>query len=163
MEDNNYNTLDQQDMSGTNLSDYGQANLLQAGKWAKFASICGLVYLGFITLVVLMAGSYLTMYLNMILSGLAASENGGMLGLIGGSITIFYLGILALGYYLMISWLQFGNRSSRAVRYSDQASHVMAWKALRNFFRVAGIFTLAMLVLYLILIVALANSQPEGF
>ena len=135
-------------------------NWLSTSKWVMFLAILGFIFTG---LMVLMASVMMPM-LNMILTMSGQSALARQLEAAGTLFMVFMLLMVAVMFFIHYFHLRFANGLQRSMQYDSQVAFESAWRNLRNFFRINGIITIAMLVIYavvLIFIGSMAASQPD--
>jgi hypothetical protein len=134
-------------------------NWMSISKWALFFSILGFIYVG---LSVLMLGSMGT-----ILELLAAmGDENPVLSLFSpflSYITVVTGIILVVWFFINLYHLKFASQIQRAIKFSDQKAFENAWENLRNHFRIYGILTCVLILLYLVLVVAVVKTAASDF
>jgi hypothetical protein len=121
--------------------------LATTAKWTKFLAILGFIISGFL----LLAGIVVAVFFGAYKSQL---ENTGMFTyLSSSSIGIIYI-VIAVIYILPIIHLNnFSNAMTRAVRSGSTERLTYALRNLKRFFKLIGIITIVMLVIYFLIIV----------
>src|ERR1700759_5102624 len=116
-----------------------QSYLSEAAKWGNFLSIVGFVLSGLLAIVALFAGSIFSRVTTMY---------GGGAGFIGaGFITILYLLIAALYFFMSLFLYRFSNKMKIALYANDQATLNDSFLNLKSLFKLWGILTIIYLVL----------------
>jgi hypothetical protein len=77
---------------------------------------------------------------------------GGAIGIVIGFV------FLGLAFVITTFLFRFARRLKSALASQDQEAFVVAWLQFRNYFRWNGIFTIAFLVAYLVMIIAMASA-----
>lgn len=133
--------------SGLHLTDASKSFLREATKWSYFLSIVGFVFIGFIVLVALFAGTIFSRIGQM-------GGEAGAFGAIGGTfITILYL-IIALVYFFPVYYLyKFSAEAKIAFRDNDNESLTSSFEYLKSHYKFVGILTLITLSFYALMIV----------
>lgn len=124
-----------------------QAHLAETAKWSNFLAIIGFVLSGLIGLAALFAGTIL---------GNMSSNFGGSLGIFGaGFITVIYLLVAALYFFMSLFLYRFANRMKTALASGDQESLNISFLNLKNLYRMMGILTIVYLS-FMVLVFVLA-------
>ncbi len=140
-------------LNQSGLSSEDKGYLDTASKWAKFLGIMGFIFTGLIVIAALfmftLGGSL----------GSALGSNsplsGGMLGFGVGFLYILF----ALPYFFISLYMyRFATKMQTALYSPNDVALTDAFKNLRNFFRLMGILTVAILGLYLIVILFAVGS-----
>lgn len=120
--------------------------LLEAAKWARFMGLIGYVFVGFLALVAIFAGTFM----NYMVRHTPAAATNSPVG--SGVFTIAmggYFLLIALLYYFPSRYLhQFGVKTLVALHQNQQISFTQAFSRLKSFFKFFGVLTLVILVLY---------------
>ena len=121
------------------------AYLAETAKWCNFLSIVGFILSGILAVVALFAGTFL---------GSLSSRYGGNSSIIGaGFITVIYLLIAALYFFMSLFLYRFSSKMKTALYSNDQDSLNNSFLNLKNLYKLMGILTiiyLGFLVLALI-------------
>ena len=121
------------------------AYLAETAKWCNFLSIVGFILSGILAVVALFAGTFL---------GSLSSRYGGNSSIIGaGFITVIYLLIAALYFFMSLFLYRFSSKMKTALYSNDQDSLNNSFLNLKNLYKLMGILTiiyLSFLVLALI-------------
>jgi len=111
----------------------------ESAKWAKFLSIVGFIYCGFMVLVALFAGAFLATVFPM----MGASGKGASIG--GGIITFIYL-VLAIVYFFPCLFLyRYASNMQLAIAHNEQGKMQSSIRNLKSLFKFFGIVTIIML------------------
>lgn len=127
-----------------NLSDFFKSNLLEAAKWAKFIAIVGFVVIGLMVLAgfgFIFAGSSLMHY-----AGLGG-------GFFGSLLSLFYIAITLLYFLPCLYLYKFGNNVQKGI-YNSQNTLDTGIQNLKRFFKFVGFFTIIILALYALMLIA---------
>jgi len=135
------------------LSPEGISYLMTAAKWGKFLAILGFISIAF----VLLAG---------LLMGVVFSLMEDKLGSLGGMATmispkwfsILYIVFGIIGFLPVYFLNSFSNNISRSVRNNDTQSMTVGLKRLKSLFVFIGIYTIALIALYIIIIIVVAST-----
>ena len=121
------------------------AYLAETAKWCNFLSIVGFILSGILAVVALFAGTFL---------GSLSSRYGGSSSIMGaGFITVIYLLIAALYFFMSLFLYRFSSKMKTALYSNDQDSLNNSFLNLKNLYKMMGILTiiyLSFLVLALI-------------
>jgi hypothetical protein len=135
-----------------NLNQEAQAYLKEAGKWAYFLGI-----IGFIGCALLLIFSFFAGFAGSFLSTASeASPNplATAMAAMGAGITVVYI-LVDLWYFFFSLYLyQFGVKIKRGVVFYDNITITAAFSKLKSFFKLWGISTIVILVLYALGIIA---------
>jgi hypothetical protein len=112
-------------------------HLKEAAMWARFLGIVGFIVAGLLTIVALFAGTIFTALMRTNPYG-SASITGG----VGGFITVVYLIIAAIAFFLALLMFRFGSRTKVALLTNDQSSLNGGFSSLKILLRVYGIVTI---------------------
>jgi predicted PurR-regulated permease PerM len=66
-------------------------------------------------------------------------------------------------FFINLYHLKFASQIQRAIKFSDQKAFENAWENLRNHFRIYGILTCVLILLYLVLVVAVVKTAASDF
>jgi hypothetical protein len=124
--------------------------LKETAKWAKFLGILGFIASGIIVIASFFIGSIFAKFNNMATPD-APNPMGAMMGAFGGTITVIYLLLGVLVFFISLFLFRFGAKMKIALQNPDQDVLNLSLKNLKNYFRTHGIIA----VIYLS-IVALA-------
>lgn len=123
-------------------------------KWAMFFAVLGFIGAG---LYLLGAMAIIPMLRMMSSMGAIPEPVASMLGSLSWLFVLIYLLGVASMFFLAFFHLKFSNGITRALNFADQAAFEMAWRNLRNHFRLNGILIIAGIVLYLVMIVVVVS------
>ncbi len=146
LSDNFESTLDGSMSGSTSFTTEAALHLRTAGKWGRFLAILGFVFLGIAVLGLLVGGSAL----------FALGTGMGEMGLMGGLgviMMLFYLAIFAFSFYLYYLLYQFSTNAIAAADTQSGAALTASMASLSKLFTIAGVFTLGIMVLYIVGIV----------
>lgn len=119
----------------------------EAGKWAKFLSIVGFVFIGFFVLVafaMIAIGSSMG----------AMSGAFGAMGAAGGAfIGVVYILIALLYFFPVLYLFKFGNKTKAAFESNDTQALTEAFKNLKSHYKFVGILTIVGIGFYVLMIV----------
>jgi hypothetical protein len=153
MEETKFTPEDLTPVTHPQLTPDSIAHLVVAAKWGKFLAILGFITLAF----VLLAG---------LLMGLVFSFMEDKLATMGGIgtfvnpkwIIIGYILIGFIGFIPVFFLNSFSNNVTRSVRNNDTNTMTTALKRLKSLFVFVGIYTIAMIAIYIIAIIVIAGS-----
>lgn len=125
--------------------------------WANFLAVVNFVLLGL--------GAIALLFVSAFVSQLSGAYDGidnplAFLMSVGGGIVGILIGLAFLGLaFVITSFLfRFARRLRAALELQDQEAFETAWFNFRNYFRWQGIFTVAVIVAYFIVIIAMVSS-----
>ena len=128
-------------------------------KWAMFFAVLGFIATG---LYLLGALVIIPAFQSMAAMGVMPEPVSSVVGSLGWLFILLYLGFVAIMFFLAYFHLKFSNGITRAVNFTDQAAFENAWRNMRNFFRLNGIFTIVGIVLYIIIIIVAATMAGSA-
>jgi hypothetical protein len=143
---------------GLGVTEAMKRNWMSISKWALFFSILGFIYVG---LSVLMLGSIGTIFQIVTAMG----DENQIFAIIAPYLTYITAlsgGVLVGWFFINLYHLNFANQIQRAVKNTDQRAFESAWKSLRNHFRVYGILTCILILLYLIVFVVVVKTATAS-
>lgn len=127
---------------GIRLNNLAKEVLKETSKWVNFLSILGFVGIGFIVLIALFAGTFLS----------ALPSSGGFESIIGGiGFTILYLLIAALYFFPVMYLYKFAKRLKTALIRNDEDQLAEAFTNLKSHYKFVGILTIIMLSFYVVM------------
>ncbi|MUV04963.1 hypothetical protein GN157_14700 [Flavobacterium rakeshii] len=127
------------------ITNESKEYLRVAAKWSGFLAIVGFVFLGLGAL-----GGFSMLALG---SAMGSAMGGAMGGLSGSVFGIFYLLVVALAFIPTLYLYKFSSRTKQALLSNRTEDLTESMKNLKSYFRFMGIFTLIVIVLYILLIV----------
>lgn len=135
-------------------------NWLSTSKWAMFLAILGFIYtaLAFLAMLFMMP----MMKMAMTMSGQV--ELAQLIESAGAVFVVVMMLALAVMFFIHLFHLRFATNIQRAMQYESQDAFESAWRNFRNYFRLNGIITIAMIALYVIALIfigSLAATQSE--
>ena len=125
--------------SDLHIDSVGYAHLHEAARWAKFLSIVGFIFSGFLLLASFFTGTLMT----------TLPVGYGMPVGLGGAITVIYILVAAFMFYLSLQVYRFGIKTKIGLLNDDQQSLSAGLGNLKMIFRIYGI----LVVIYLGVIV----------
>jgi hypothetical protein len=153
MEETKFTPEDLTQASHPQLTPASIAHLLTAAKWGKFLAILGFISLAFILLAGLLMGLVFSLMKDKLatMGGIATFLDPKWIG-------IAYLLIGVIGFIPVFFLNSFSNNVTRSVRNNDTNTMTTALKRLKNLFVFVGIYTIAMIAIYIITIIVVAGS-----
>jgi hypothetical protein len=140
------------------LSNIDKDYLLTAAKWSRFLGIVGCVMSGLVAILAF----FITTLMNTMTAMQGVNTNAIGSG-VGAFMTIFYLGMAALGFVYALYMYQFGTKTKAAILSNDSELLTEGFKNLKSMFRFSGILTAIVLSFYgLILIFSLIGFALAG-
>lgn len=140
-----------------------ESNWRITSKWAMFFAVLGFIFAG---LYLLGAIAIIPMFRMMASMGVMPQPIADMIGSFSWLFVLLYLLGIAVMFFLAYFHLKFSNSINRAINFTDQNAFEVAWRNLRNYFRLNGILIIAGIVLYIVMIivvVSVASSFSGGF
>ena len=122
------------------------SHLRETAKWAKFLSIVGFVFIGFILVFLAIAGSRVASYSY-------SSPIGAALGSGGFMQIVLLFAMVALYFFPCLFMFQFANKMLRALRNNDQYTLVASFRQLKLCYKYVGILTIVIISIYVLLFV----------
>ncbi|OQP60660.1 hypothetical protein A3860_32175 [Niastella vici] len=130
--------------SGLQIDHENNSYLNEVARWSKFLSIVGFVFTGLGTLGLLISlfarSSYESFYTPF------WQQSGAV---------VVMIGLLSLCFFPCLYLFKFSNKMKLALRTDDQYSMTTAFKNLKSYFKFVGIFTIVILAIYVIVIIAM--------
>ena len=133
--------------TGLALTFEGQAYLREAGKWAGFLGIIGFILCGLFLILALFIGTIFSALGN--LSPAYAS----LPTYIGTFYAAFLILIDVMYFFFALYHFQFSVRIKKGIVFSDQFHVTQGLGKLKSFFKLAGILTIIMIGLYVLIFV----------
>jgi hypothetical protein len=153
MEEPTYKQSDPNGEIQPQLTSEAIKHLLTAAKWGKFLAILGFICIAFILLAGLLMG--------LIFSFMADkfSSMGGIATIIPPKWFSFLYILLGIVGVIPVYFLNsFSNNITRSVRNNNTGTMTVALKRLKSFFVFVGIYTIAIIALYIIIIIVVASA-----
>lgn len=137
---------------GINVDQTGKTHLAEAARWAKFLSILGFIMCGFIVLIGLFFGTFISMFSSQYGSNpyneLPTSSTG-----FGATMAVLYI-IIALIYFIPCLFLfRFATKMKAALVANDQEVLNNSFQNLKASFRYVGIVTIVMLAFWVLALI----------
>ena len=134
---------------GIILTLEAQSYLRESGKWASFLGILGFIICSLILIFAFFAGTIFSKAAEVSPSGMSV-----LLAGMGGFITVFYILIDLIYFFFSLYLFQFGDKIKKGIMFSDTAHVTAGLGKLKSFFKLWGIVTIIVLVLYVLIIIA---------
>jgi predicted RND superfamily exporter protein len=137
--------LDQQielDSDKLKINDSIRENLITAAKWARFLSVIGFVFTGF------MGIASLVLLVTAMASGI------GVLMLMA----VVYIGLTAVMIFPALYLIRFAGSTEKGLNSNKQGEFDYGIQNLKSLFKFTGIYTIVVIALYIIYIFALAQA-----
>ena len=128
------------------LNQEAQTYLGHAGKWANFLSILGFIFCAFILIGALSLGAVFNKLQEML-----PSPQTIMLAGLGGAMTVIFILIDILYFFFALYLYQFGSNVKKGLAFSDSIHVTTGLGKLKSFFKLWGIVTIIVLVIYIII------------
>ena len=127
------------------LTSIGISYLNQTRKWTHFLSILGFIFTGIIVIAALFLSSILDMF-----SGMDNSYGISNISTIGtGTVTVFYLFLAAIYFFLSLYLYRFSIRIKAAVHEHNSTLLENGLKDLKSYWKLIGILTAVVFGIYL--------------
>ncbi|TKG97158.1 hypothetical protein EYV94_01655 [Puteibacter caeruleilacunae] len=126
------------------INDYIKWNHYKAAKWAKFLSIVGFVFVGIILIMAFFISSFMGNMPQMQEQPLP----------MGALLQVIYLVIAIIYFTPNLFLFLYATKTIKALKYDSQTSYEEGANNLRRMFTTIGVFTIIMLALYAIGIIA---------
>lgn len=146
-----------QQAEGIVLLENAQAYLKESGRWARFLGIVAFIFAGFMAILALFMGAILSAMSSF--PGFGGAKFGGLL-------TVIYLPIAVLYFFVGLYLYKFGTRVRDGIAFSDSAQVTEGLGRLKSLFKLLGIVTIVVIALYvLIFIIAMVAGAAlfSGF
>lgn len=131
--------------AGILLLEDAQAYLLTAGKWARFLGIIGFIGTAFIAILSLFIGTIMSTLSHFSPTGQAIAPTG--------FLTVFYLLIAVFHFFVSLYLYQFGEKVKQGISFSNSVSVTEGLGKLKSLFKLLGITTIVIMILYVFLII----------
>ncbi len=150
------------DNNGLRVTPGMENNWRITSKWAMFFAVLGFIGAG---IYLLGAVAIIPVFKMMASMGTMPEPVAMMFGSFSWLFVLVYLLGVASMFFLAFFHLKFSNGINRAINFTDQNAFELAWRNLRNHFRLNGILIISVFVLYIVLIVvvlSMAGSVMQG-
>jgi hypothetical protein len=147
---------------GISVDQTGKLHLAEAARWAKFLSIIGFIMCGFIVLIGLFFGTFISMFSSQYgrnpYNELPTSSTA-----FGTAMAVLYI-IIALIYFFPCLFLfRFASKMKAALAANDQEVLNTSFQNLKASFRYVGIITIVLLAFWVLaLLVGLLGAATGG-
>jgi hypothetical protein len=153
MEETTFTSTDPNQATQPQLSPEGINYLMTAAKWGKFLAILGFISIAF----VLLAGLLMGVIFSLMEDKLASF--GGMATMISPKMfSVFYIIFGIIGFLPVYFLNSFSNNISRSVRNNDTHRMTIGLKRLKSLFVFIGIYTIALIALYIVLVIVITSA-----
>jgi len=115
--------------------------LRETAKWTRFFGVLGFIGSGIIVIASFFIGTIFSK-MSMMSAGDGPNPMAMMSGALGGVLTVIYLLIGVLVFFISLFLFRFGTKMLVALDNPDQDVFNLSLKNLKNYFRIQGIFTL---------------------
>ncbi len=126
------------------ISPSAISHLLEAAKWARFLSIIGFIFVGFMIIVALSIGFIFSLIPANVQQTIPVSTS---------LISLFYLGMTVVYFFPILFLFNFSRKTIRAIKHKNGVSIENAMKNLKRHYKFIGILTILAITLYIIFIV----------
>ncbi len=138
MEQSQINDNNQIEATQINIPAQSINDLLETGKWTKFLSILGFVFVGFMVIAAFFMGT--------ILSGIGGEESA--MPFPGFMFGILYLFLAGVYFFPILYLFKFSTNIKKALTTNDSKGFNLAISNLKSHYKFIGILTVIMLALY---------------
>lgn len=138
--DNNYTSGAELGLTGQSISF-----IRETAKWAKFLAIVGFIGAGFMIIMGLFMGTFLSM--------MGVGEEIPGFGGMGASLGIFYIVFAFLYLYPCYQLFKFSKLAKQAIASNDTGQMTIAFGHMKSLFKFMGILTIMMLAFYFLLLI----------
>jgi hypothetical protein len=128
------------------LTTEAQSYLLSTGKWATFLGILGFIFCGLFLLLALSMNSIMNKVASLQQENPVVAIMTGM----GTGITVVYILIDLLYFFFALYLYQFATKIKAAINFSDSILLTAGLKKLKSFFKLWGIVTIVVIILYVL-------------
>ncbi|MFN8334794.1 MAG: DUF5362 family protein [Cyclobacteriaceae bacterium] len=135
--------IDQIENNDLSLTTGAKMFLKESAGWTKFISIVGFVFIGFLIIIALFAGTFLG----------AMMEASGMNMMGGAFITVFYLVIAVINFFPIYYLFQFSSKMKAALQTQSSELLEQAFSNLKSHYKFMGILLIIVLGLYAIALI----------
>lgn len=128
-------------------------------KWAMFFAVLGFIGAG---LYLLGAVAIVPMIRMMSSMGVMPEPVSSLLGTFSWLFVLMYIIAVAAVFFLALFHIKFSNGITRAINFRDQNAFELAWRNLRNHFRLNGILMIFGIVMYIVFIIVAVSIAGSG-
>lgn len=132
---------------GINVDQTAKSHLAEAAKWAKFLSIMGFIFCGFIVLIGLFFGTFVSMFSSQYGENNPYNDLPTSTGF-GASMAVLYIVIALIYFFPCLFLFRFSVKMKAALASNDQEVLNTAFHNLKASFRYVGIIMIVMLALW---------------
>ena len=143
MEQSKINDNNQIEATQINIPAQSINDLLETGKWTKFLSIMGFIFVGFMVIAAFFMGT--------ILSGISGEES--TMPIPGFMVGFIYLVMAGLYFFPVLYLFKFSTNIKKALSSNDYKGFNLAISNLKSHYKFIGILTVTMLGLYFFIFV----------
>jgi len=143
MEQPQINEKNQIEATQINIPKQSINDLLETGKWTKFLSILGFVFVGLMVI--------LSFFIGTLLSGIAGEESA--LPIPGFMMGFLYLLLAGIYFFPILYLFKFSTNIKKALTTNDYEGFNLAISNLKSHYKFVGILTIIMLALYFFIFV----------
>lgn len=147
---------------GILLSTEAQYYLTTAGKWANFLGILGFIFCALFLIPALSMGAIMSKVAESAPYNPMFAAFAGF----GGVLTVFYIVLDVLYFFFALYLYQFATKIKAGIKFSDSATVTVGLGKLKSFFKLWGIVTIVIIVLYVVAIIGVvifAASMASSF
>jgi hypothetical protein len=118
------------------IDEQGQTHLKETAMWAKFIAIVGIILSVFLCFAAFFMGALLSRF-----STNPYGRSGSAAALSAGFITVFYLIIAVVFFFISLYLYRFATKMKQALQTADQLSLNQSFQNIKVYFRILGIIT----------------------
>jgi len=138
---------------GLVLTLEAQNYLRESGKWAYFLGILGFIGTGLILLAALSVSTIFALIEKFQPQSSQLLPGFGNMAGVGGILSVVYLLIAVIYFFFSLFLFQFGNNIKKGITYGDLIQVNKALGKLKSFFKLWGITTIVVIVIYILVII----------
>lgn len=132
---------------GINVDQTAKSHLAEAAKWAKFLSIMGFIFCGFIVLIGLFFGTFMSMFSSQYGENNPYNDFPTSTGF-GASMAVLYIVIALIYFFPCLFLFRFSVKMKAALASNDQEVLNTSFQNLKASFRYVGIIMIVMLAFW---------------
>lgn len=132
---------------GINVDQTAKSHLAEAAKWAKFLSIMGFIFCGFIVLIGLFFGTFMSMFSSRYGENNPYNDFPASTGF-GASMAVLYIVIALIYFFPCLFLFRFSVKMKAALASNDQEVLNTSFQNLKASFRYVGIIMIVMLAFW---------------
>jgi hypothetical protein len=135
------------------ITEEARYYLTIAGKWANFLAIVGFVFTGFMILGIVFTGTVFSGLQN--IPSVYTAQLSMALGYVIGFVRVIDVAVAAYCFFFSLYLYQFGSSIKKGILFNDNVQATLGFEKLKSFFKLWGISTIIIIILYIIMIIGL--------